>query len=83
MHFIYLLLIPQSFDRLAAFHLDMLQAILSIAVWLSAAVFLAACFKYCSPGLPLPFFQILFLEEWLQQTRYTYVHEWRLFLLIC
>jgi hypothetical protein len=27
-----LLLIPQSFDRLAAFHLDMSQAILFIAV---------------------------------------------------
>jgi hypothetical protein len=43
-----LLLILQSFDWLAAFHLELLQAILSIAVlvYLSAAVFLATCFKY-------------------------------------
>jgi hypothetical protein len=31
-HCILLLLIPQSFDWLAAFHLDLLQAILSIAL---------------------------------------------------
>jgi len=66
----YLLLIPQFFDWLAAFHLDLLQAILSIAVYLSAALFLATCFKYCSPGLPTAFFQILLLQGCLLQTRY-------------
>jgi hypothetical protein len=44
------LLILQSLDWLAAFHLDLLQAILFIAVKLSAPVFLASCFEYCSPG---------------------------------
>jgi hypothetical protein len=37
---------------LAVFHVELLQAILFIAVWLSAPVFLATCFKYCSRGLP-------------------------------
>jgi hypothetical protein len=46
------LLFLQSFDWLAAFHLELLQAILFIAVLLSAAVFLATCFQYCSRGLP-------------------------------
>jgi hypothetical protein len=41
---------------LAAFHLELLQAILFIAVELSALVFLAICFKYCSQGLPTNFF---------------------------
>jgi hypothetical protein len=50
-----LLLIPQSFDWLAAFHLDFLQAILFIAVFFSVLVFLANCFKYCSRGLPTAF----------------------------
>jgi len=50
-----LLLIPQSFDWLAAFHLELLQAIISIAVQLSAAVFVATCFKHCSQGLPTTF----------------------------
>jgi hypothetical protein len=49
--YIYILII-QSFDWLAAFHLDLLQAILFIAVQLSAPVFLATCFKYCGRGLP-------------------------------
>ena len=67
-----LLIIPQSFAWLAAFHLDLLQAILFIAVKLSAPVFLATCFKYCSRGRPTAFFffQILFLQECLLQTRY-------------
>ena len=50
------LLIPQSFDWLAAFHLDLLQAILFIAVYPSAAVFLANCFNYRSRGLPTALF---------------------------
>jgi len=44
--------IPQSFDWLTAFHPDLLEYILSIAVQLSAAVFLAPC----GPGLPTAFF---------------------------
>jgi hypothetical protein len=44
------LLILQSFDRLAAFHLELLQAVLFIAE-LSAPVFLATCCKYSSRGL--------------------------------
>jgi uncharacterized membrane protein len=51
-----LLLLPQSFDWLAAFHLELLQAILFIAVQLSFPLFLATCFKYCSRGLPTAFF---------------------------
>jgi hypothetical protein len=51
-----LLLNLQSFDWLAAFYLDLLQAILFIAVYLSAPVYLAACFKYCSRGFPTVFF---------------------------
>jgi hypothetical protein len=50
------LLILQSFDWLAAFHLNVLQTILFIAVYLSAPVFLATCFKYCSRGQPTAFF---------------------------
>ena len=50
-----LLLILGSFDWLAAFHLELLQAILFIAAQLSAPVFLVTCFKYCSPGLPIAF----------------------------
>jgi hypothetical protein len=52
----FLPLILQSFDWLAAFHLELLQAILSVAEQLSAPVFLATCFKYCSRGLPIAFF---------------------------
>ena len=40
-----LLLILQSFDWLAAFYLELLQAIVFTAVQLSAAVFLATCFN--------------------------------------
>ena len=62
---------PQSFDLLAAFHPDLLQAIISTAVQLSAAVFLATRFKFCSPGLPMAlFFRILPLQGCLLQTRY-------------
>jgi hypothetical protein len=43
-----LLLNFQSFDWLAAVHLELLQAILFIAVLQSALVFLATFFKYCS-----------------------------------
>jgi hypothetical protein len=39
----------QSFDWLAAFHLELLQAILFIAVQLSAAVFLATLFNLLAP----------------------------------
>jgi len=41
-------LILQSFDWLATFHLELLQA--------AAPVFLATCFKCCSRGLPTAFF---------------------------
>ena len=51
-----LLFIPHSLDWLAAFHLDLLQATLFVAVQLSAPVFLATCFKYRSRGLPTAFF---------------------------
>jgi hypothetical protein len=65
-----LLLILQPFDWSAAFHLDLLQAILFIAVELSAAVFLATCFKYCSRGLPTALFpdvapSRMFITNWL------------------
>ena len=50
------LLLQQSFDWLAAFNPDLLQAILFIAVYLSAPVFLATCIKYCSGSLPRAFF---------------------------
>jgi hypothetical protein len=42
-----LLLILQYFEWLAAFHVELLQAILCI---LSALVFLVTCFKHCSRG---------------------------------
>jgi len=67
---ILLLLILQSFDWLAAFPLELLQATLFIAVQLSAAVFLATCFKYYSQGLPMAFFQTLLLQGCLLQTCY-------------
>ena len=44
------LLIPQSFDWLTAFHLELLQDIISIAVYL------ATYFKYCSRGLSTAIF---------------------------
>ena len=43
-------------DWLTAFHLELLQATLFVAVSLSAPVFLATCFKYYSQGLPTTFF---------------------------
>jgi hypothetical protein len=45
-----------SFSLLIGFRLELLQAIILIAVQLSAAVFLATCFKYRSPGLPTSLF---------------------------
>jgi hypothetical protein len=54
---VFLLLIFQSFDWLAAFYLELLQAIIFIAVQLSAPVFLATCFKYFIRDLPTAFFQ--------------------------
>ena len=47
-----LLLNLQSFELLAPFHPELLQASLSIALQLSAAVFMSTCYKYRSPGLP-------------------------------
>ena len=61
------LLIAQYFDWLAAFRLELLQAILSIAVLMSGAVILANCFEV----FPLHFSQILPLQGCLLQTRYT------------
>ena len=54
--YLLLILILQTFDRLAAFQLELLQAILFIAVKISAPLFLAICFKCCSQGLPTAFF---------------------------
>jgi len=51
-----ILLIPQPFDWLAAFHLDLSQGSMFIAVQLSAPVFLATCLKFCSRGLPTNLF---------------------------
>ena len=78
-----LLLIPQSFDWLAAFHLDLLQAILFIAVQLSAPVFLATCFKYCSRGRPTAFFPDIAPSRMFTTNSLCLIvcpiHEWRLF----
>jgi hypothetical protein len=42
-------------------------------------VFLTACFKYCSRGLPTAFFfRILLLQGCLLQIHYCPTHEWRL-----
>ena len=69
--FVCLLLIPQTFDRLAAFHLEVSQTIIFSAVHLSAALFLASRFKYCSRGLPTAiFFRILLLQGCLLQALY-------------
>ena len=80
-----LLIIPQSFAWLAAFHLDLLQAILFIAVKLSAPVFLATCFKYCSRGRPTTFFFSDIVSSGMFTTNSLCItvcpiHEWRLFL---
>jgi hypothetical protein len=69
-----ILLILQCFDWLAAFHLELLQAILFIAVQLSAPVLLATCFKYYSRGLPMAFFCILLVQGCLLQTCYARLH---------
>jgi len=67
----YLLLIRQTFDWLAAFHMDFLQTILLTVVKLSASLFPATCCKYCSWGLPTAFFpQILLLQRCLRQNLY-------------
>jgi len=70
-NFKFLLLILQSFDCLAALHLELLQVILFIAVLLSAPVFLTTCFNYCNRGLPTAFFfWILLLQGCLLQNGY-------------
>ena len=66
----FLLFILLSFDWFAAFNPDLSQSILFIAVHLPVPVFLVTYFKYCSRGLPRPFFQILLLQGCLLQTRY-------------
>ena len=77
------LFIPQSFDWLSAFHVELLQAILSIAVYLSAPVFLATCFKYCSRGLPTAFFPNIAPSRMFTAKSLCLIlcpiHEWRLF----
>jgi len=79
------LLILQSFDWLAAFHLDLLQAILIIAVYLSAAVFLETCFKYRSRGLPTAFFPNIAPSRMFTTNSLRLpvcpIHEWRLIFL--
>jgi len=78
-----LLLILQSFDWLAAFHLELLQAILFVAVYLSAPVFLATCSKYRSRGLPTAFFPDIAPSRMftihLLCLIVCPIHEWRLF----
>jgi hypothetical protein len=63
-------LIPQSFDCLAAFHLDLLQAVLFIAAQYNCQLL---CFwqlaLYCSRGLPTAFSRIVLLQGCLLQTR--------------
>jgi hypothetical protein len=76
-------LIPHSFEWLVAFHLEMLQAVLYIAVQLSAAVFLATCFKYYSRGLLTAIFpdiapSRIFTTNSLCLTECP-IHEWLLF----
>jgi hypothetical protein len=65
---ILLLLILPSFDWLAAFHLELLQAILFIAVQLSAALSTAV------EVFPQPFFLILLLQGRLLPARYAYLY---------
>ena len=81
-----LLLISQSFDWLAAFHLELLQANVFIAVQPSAPVFLATCFKYCSRGLPTGFFPDIAPSRMFTTDSLCvilcHIHEWRLFLKI-
>jgi hypothetical protein len=55
-HIIIIIIILQSFDWLATFHMELLQATLVIAAQLPAAVLLATCFKYRSQGLPTALF---------------------------
>jgi len=66
-----LLLVLQYVDWLAALNLHLLQAILFIAVWLSAPMFLATCFEVLqSRHSHILFDQILLLQGCLLQTRY-------------
>ena len=63
--------------------MELLQSILIIAVELSAAVFLATCFKYHSRGLTMTFFpdiapSRMFTANLLRQI-VCHIHEWRLF----
>ena len=75
--------ILQSFDWLAAFRLELLQAILFVAVYLSAPVFLATCLKYCGWGLPTAFFPDIAPSR--MSTTHLLclivcpIHEWHLF----
>jgi energy-converting hydrogenase Eha subunit E len=73
----------QSFAWLATFHLDLLQAILIIAVQLPAAVFLVTCFKYYSRGLPTACFPDIAPSKMLTTNSLhiitCHIHEWRLF----
>jgi hypothetical protein len=68
---------------LAAFHPELLQGNLFIAVQLSVPVFLASCFKYCSQGLPTAFFPDIAPSRMFTTNSLCLsvcpIHEWRLF----
>jgi hypothetical protein len=66
---IHLLLILQSFDWLAAFHLELLQAILIIAVY-QLLYFWRLALSIALEVFPRHFFQILLLQGCLLQIRY-------------
>jgi hypothetical protein len=65
------------FAWLAAYCVELLQAILFIAVQMSAAVFLVTCFKYCSRDIPTAIFSgytwkaVSQSEDWGIGTRWT------------
>jgi hypothetical protein len=66
--------------------MELLQAILFIALELSAPVFLATCFTYCSPALPTAFFPDIAPSRMFTANSLCPItcpiHEWRLFFLI-
>jgi hypothetical protein len=68
---------------LPPFHLQLLQATLPIALYLSAAVFLSTRFKYCSPGLPKTFSPNIAPSRMFTTNSLCLIvcriHEWRLF----
>jgi hypothetical protein len=68
--FVGLLLILQSFDRLATFHQEVLQAIFSLMYNCQLLYFWRLALSVVVEVFPQPLFRILLLQGYLLQTRY-------------